>query len=395
MSTSKTKVLQKAFLFLTTERSFQKRWVSLSSIESALRLRYPFGDHYNFDKAMLSKSLGKLHPEIDSLQDPNGLGVYRCKMSAGYFFTVQDPMLAPPEMLTTRANDSEWIKLCKVDEKLLASYEKRIQSSENRENNYDRHAKKKQKVLDDVDIFLANEKSKYNTTVCTNCDPPRMTEEWRKLDYWDSGEAILLFNPTPGKSVKQCLCDRDRLLQDVIQDASKVESIIENGETDETPLNARQQQRIVSQCLYLRKAYEIAIQCMNAWTWKECCAEAIKSIRDLGISYVCDERTIRRWHIFFRKNETFSNPRGHSKKQREPKVFDFFPEIKSNINDFCGNPDNQPSMSAKSVAAEIRLKILPKCYNNLLKEVDDPSNLPSYVELLGMLDVKRLCPSTV
>jgi hypothetical protein len=43
---------------------------------------------------------------------------------AGYFFTIQDPMLAPPEMLTTRANDSEWIKLCKVDEKLLASYEK-------------------------------------------------------------------------------------------------------------------------------------------------------------------------------------------------------------------------------------------------------------------------------
>jgi hypothetical protein len=50
-----------------------KRRVSLSSIESALRLRYPFGDHYNFDKAMLSKSLGKLHPKIDSLQDPNDI----------------------------------------------------------------------------------------------------------------------------------------------------------------------------------------------------------------------------------------------------------------------------------------------------------------------------------
>ncbi len=145
MSTSKTKVLQKAFLFLTTERSFQKRWVSLSSIESALCLRYPFGDHYNFDKTMLSKSLGKLLPKIDSLKDPNGLGVYRCKMSAGYFFTIQDPMLAPPEMLTTRANDSEWIKLCKVNEQLLASYEKRIQSIENRENNYDRHAKTNKK----------------------------------------------------------------------------------------------------------------------------------------------------------------------------------------------------------------------------------------------------------
>ena len=131
MSTSKTKVLQKAFLFLTMERSFQKRWVSLSSIESALRLRYPFGDHYNFDRAMLSKSLG--NPKIDSLQDPNGLGVYRCKMSQGYFFTIQDPTLAPPEMLTTHANNSEWIRLCKVDQEKLSSHGKKVKSSEHRE----------------------------------------------------------------------------------------------------------------------------------------------------------------------------------------------------------------------------------------------------------------------
>ncbi len=76
-------------------------------------------------------------------------------------------------------------------------------------------------------------------------------------------------------------------------------------------------------------------------------------------------------------------------------MFDFFPEIKSKINDFCGNPDNQPSMSAESVAAEIRQNILPNCYENLLNEVDDPSELPSYEELLRMVDLKRVCPSTV
>jgi glutaredoxin len=86
---------------LTTERSFQKRWVSLLSTDSALRLLYPFCDHCNFDKAMLSKSPSKLHLKIDSLQDPNGLGVYRCKMLGGYFFTIQDLMLTPPEMSTT------------------------------------------------------------------------------------------------------------------------------------------------------------------------------------------------------------------------------------------------------------------------------------------------------
>ena len=73
----------------------------------------------------------------------------------------------------------------------------------NREKNYDRHAKKKQKVLDevfdDVDIFLANKISTHNTTIRTNdIPPPQMVEEWRKLRSWDSGEAILLFDPIPG-----------------------------------------------------------------------------------------------------------------------------------------------------------------------------------------------------
>jgi hypothetical protein len=152
--------------------SFQKRWVSLSSFESALRLRYPFGDHYNFDKAMLSISLGKLHPRL----------IHR-----------------KTQMPTTYANNSEWIKVCQTDEKLLASYGGKV----NREKNYDRHAKKKQNVVDevfdDVDIFLANKISTHNTTICTNDNPPpQRAEEWRKLDDWDSGEAILLFNSIPG-----------------------------------------------------------------------------------------------------------------------------------------------------------------------------------------------------
>jgi hypothetical protein len=279
-------------------------------------------------------------------------------MSAGYFFTIQDPMLAPPEMLTTRANDSEWIRLCKVDQELLSCYGKKVKSSEHREKNYDRHTKKKLKVLDDIDIFLANKKSKHKTTICMDrtCSPPQMTQEWRELDYWDSSEAIKLLNPMPGVSVKQCPCDRGKLLQDVIEDANKLETIIEDWVTDNnaTLLTAKQERRIVTQCLYLRKAYEIAVQRMNTWTWKECCAEAIKSLHDCGINYVGNEPTIRRLHMFFRKNETFPNPQGHSKKLLEPKVFGFFPELKSKIHDFCGSPDNQPSMSSESVAAKIR-----------------------------------------
>jgi hypothetical protein len=54
-----------------------------------------------------------------------------------------------------------------------------LQSTEHRENNYDQHAKKKQKVLDDVDIFLANKNWTINTTLCTtNRHPPTQGPFW-------------------------------------------------------------------------------------------------------------------------------------------------------------------------------------------------------------------------
>jgi hypothetical protein len=184
------------------------------------------------------------------------------------------------------------------------------------------------------------------------------------------------------------------LLQNIIEDADMVETIMEGCDDDNTTkLTAKQERRIVTQCLYLWKAYEIAVQCMNAWTWKECCAEAIKSLCDCVINYVGNEVTIRRWHIYFRKNETFPNPLGCSRKLLEPKVFDFFLELKSKIHEFYAHPDNQPSMSSESVAAEIRQNILPKCYEDLLAEIDDPDGLPTYNELLQLLDPKWVCPS--
>jgi hypothetical protein len=42
-----------------------------------------------------------------------------------FILIIQDPMLAPPEMPTIYMNNSEGSRLSKVDEKLLASYEKK------------------------------------------------------------------------------------------------------------------------------------------------------------------------------------------------------------------------------------------------------------------------------
>jgi hypothetical protein len=51
-------------------------------------------------------------------------------------------------------------------------------------------------------------------------------------------------------------------------------------------------------------------------------------------------------------------------------------------------------MSSESVATKSRQNVLPKCYEDLLGEIDDPAGLPSYDELLQMLNLKRVCPNT-
>jgi hypothetical protein len=50
-------------------------------------------------------------------------------------------------------------------------------------------------------------------------------------------------------------------------------------------------------------------------------------------------------------------------------------------------------MLSESVAAEIRQTNLPKCYEDLLGETDNPGGLPTYNELLQMLDLKWVCPN--
>jgi hypothetical protein len=110
--------------------------------------------------------MGKIHLKIDVLKDQNDHGVYRCKMMQDYFFNHPRCDACTSRMPTTRANESQWIELRKVDQELLgiASHGKKVKSSEQKEKNYELHAKKKQKVLDDNDTFLANEKAKHSTT---------------------------------------------------------------------------------------------------------------------------------------------------------------------------------------------------------------------------------------
>jgi hypothetical protein len=59
-------------------------------------------------------------------------------------------------------------------------------------------------------------------------------------------------------------------------------------------LTDKQITKIQYQCIYLRKAYEVAIQYMNGITWVQSIRKAIEDLSDKGIIIVKNDKTIRK-----------------------------------------------------------------------------------------------------
>ena len=79
------------------------------------------------------------------------------------------------------------------------------------------------------------------------------------FSYWESTEAKKLFNPNDGETVLECIARRDILLWRASVDDEALVSITNViSSTDE--LTVRQADDIRKKYMYLRKAYEYAIQ---------------------------------------------------------------------------------------------------------------------------------------
>ena len=85
MATSKVILLQKAVRNITLDGSFRNRWVSASSLEKALTLRYKFDSTITISKATLSRAVGKINPCIDSQHLKHTSVMYRGVLGNGSF----------------------------------------------------------------------------------------------------------------------------------------------------------------------------------------------------------------------------------------------------------------------------------------------------------------------
>ena len=87
-------MLRKAIMSVTKEKTLRCKWITAGTLEKAIRVRYNFGEHFEFTTRLLNFTLGQLK-SIDILTLPNDNGLYRGKNRDTYYYYITNPKKAP------------------------------------------------------------------------------------------------------------------------------------------------------------------------------------------------------------------------------------------------------------------------------------------------------------
>jgi hypothetical protein len=107
-------------------------------------------------------------------------------------------------------------------------------------------------------------------------------------------------------------------------------NILNGGEEWLEELPDYLKQRLIQKCLYLRRAYQVALRSMDKGTnWSVCCQMAIDEIADLEITTYSGFQTILQFNGHLRKLELLPNPRASLKGFLGSNLFAIFPEART------------------------------------------------------------------
>ena len=379
----KPQVIRLAIRHIAADITFTNRWVSVTALDKGLSARYKFDSDIIISKKSISRSISKIEPSLDSLTVANSSGIYRGKHGNENYYFFQVPVSTPPYFPPTVHSCDFWPEIKAVDQQKLTEYLKRIERTVLSQRS------KKKRVLDDVDIYLNNKK--MATESASMSKSRTIDNRIEKYNYWNSPEAIKLFAPKKGDDVMLSLTNRINILTD----ASYNDSILTNILVDTTDINSvssYQRQIIRQQCFYLRKAYEVAIQKMNTFTWTECVKIAIDELADSGITSITNYRTVQVLNIQFREKEKLMIP--YLRSDREPKLFSIYPGAKTKFIRFCNQKVSEGILSTELAWAELKTTIATDCFNEYINEVES-SSMISYDDFLKLVDLKTISYSTV
>ena len=259
-------LLQMSIRNISTDTSFKDRWTRISSLETGLKVRYKYDSSVTISKQQISRAIGRMDQAIDIQSVKHVSGIYRYRFNNEMFYFFQNPSLKPP--LFPNPDDKElWSKIIQQDEKALQSFISRTELKDRLRS----QAKRQKTDIVDLHNYVTRNKTAIDT-IANNTILP--IESQNSSVYWESPEAKILFVPKSDESTSDCLIRRIDLLGRASFDDS-VLLLITDDVDDLDEISSHQKQVLRTQCLYLRQAYELAIQFMNDKTLMECIQNAI------------------------------------------------------------------------------------------------------------------------
>ena len=385
MSQSIISILVKAINIVTQNQDFRNRWVAQSSFIKGLTGKFAFKTDIN--ARTFTKAFTIACPTCDNLLVKNDVGYFRSIKGQNRYLFFQKKFKTPPMLPSFRKQKKEWDDIVRIDEEQLSFYLHNVEKE--RDRSLRPNKRKRFHEVDDIQISF-DAKKQNDIAVCSKPITPTAS------NYWNSDEAKKLFNPSPNESVTDCLIRRDHLLYSACTNDDALLRILDDfylqGSQFEG-LTSDAKQFLRQKCMYLKKAYEIAVEKMNSITWGKCCSLAILELADMGIEVFKNFQTIQTWNRDFRKLEIFMVP--FLKHHRESKLFTLFPEAKELLLRYCLEQSSAGTLNSEAVAAEVRSNIIPNCYEKLNEEVDDNiNNIINIEELKKYLGLQKISVST-
>ena len=212
--------------------------------------------------------------------------------------------------------------------------------------------------------------------------------------YFDSLPAKKLFNPSQNETVVDCINLRINILNSIIATERGMKKYVKYA--DEHPLTWQQIQKVTHQCVILRGCYYCALRDMDAvGNWADIINKTIKEMSKFGIKGIENYRTVQRWHLWFKKHNSFPHPNPYVQMQMKviPKIFEVYPEAEKLVDEFASK--NLETLSSESLALHVRTVILPELYRRHYDEEVENNRLPlTYVDFCHGLNVSSISPTT-
>ena len=112
-------------------------------------------------------------------------------------------------------------------------------------------------------------------------------------NYFNSPEALILFNCKNDELVDDCLSRRIDLFDDILNQRKSIEDVVNKSSEENGKLTSSQTILILQRIQYLRMAYlNVVNSNLNATiSFKTCCDQAIKQMGEVGVKHIKNAKT--------------------------------------------------------------------------------------------------------